>query len=151
MRKLMSKATVAAVAALSIGVALITPTEPAAAAFRMGGGGFGGGFHGGMGGFGGWHGGMGGWRTAGWGGGWRGGWGGWRGGWGGCRWGGCGWGGGWWWPAAGLATGVALASTYPYWGGYGYGYGYDNGCTQLVPVYSRRGFYLGRRWVNVCY
>ena len=49
--------------------------------------------------------------------------------------------------AAGFATGVALASTYPYWGGYGY----DNGCTQLVPVYSRRGFYLGRRWVNVCY
>jgi len=27
----------------------------------------------------------------------------------------------------------------------------DNGCVQLVPVYSRRGFYLGRRWVNVCY
>jgi hypothetical protein len=82
MRKLMSKAAVAAVAALSLGVALVTPTEPAAAAFRMGGGGFGGG----------WHGGMGGWRTAGWGGGWRGGWGGWRGGGGGCRWGGCGWG-----------------------------------------------------------
>jgi hypothetical protein len=106
-----------------------------------------GGWHGGMGGFGGWHGNMGGWGggwpTAGWGGGWR-------GGWGGCRWGGCGWGGGWWWPA-GVATGVALAS-YPYWGGYGYddGYGYDNGCVQLVPVYSRRGFYLGRRWVNVC-
>jgi hypothetical protein len=43
-----------------------------------------------------------------------------------------------------------------YWGNYGYGYGYgngygyDNGCTQLVPVYSRRGHYLGRHWVNVC-
>jgi hypothetical protein len=70
-----------------------------------------------------------------------GGFGGWHGGIGG-------WGGGWWWPA-GLATGVALAS-YPYWGG-DYGYGYDNGCVQAVPVYSRRGFYLGRRWVNVCY
>ena len=148
MRKMISKAATAAVVALSLGGALVVPTEPAAAAFRMGGGGFGGGFHGGMGGggVGGWHGGWGGWR---------GGWGGWRPGWGGCRWGGCGWGGGWWWPA-GVATGVALASTYPYWGDYGYGYGYgngygyDNGCTQLVPVYSRHGRYLGRRWVNVC-
>ena len=103
-RKVMSKAAVAAVAALSLCAALVASSEPASAQFRHGGvGGFGG-FHGGMGGFGGWHGGMGGWgggwRTAGWRGGWRGGWGGWgwRGGWGGCRWGGCGWGGGRWWP-----------------------------------------------------
>ena len=160
MRKVVSKAVVAAVAALSLCAALVASAEPASAQFRHGGGGGFGGFHGGMGGMGGWHGGMGGWgggwRTAGWGGGWRtAGWGGgWRGGWGGCRWGGCGWGGGWWWPA-GVATGVALASSYPYWGGdYGYGYGgygNDNGCVQLIPVYSRRGFYLGRRWVNVCY
>ena len=151
MRKVMSKVAVAAVAALSLCAALVASSEPASAQFRHGGG-FGG-FHGGMGGFGGWHGNVGGWgggwRTAGWGGGWHRGWG-WRGGWGGCRWGGCGWGGGWWWPA-GLATGVALAS-YPYWGGdYGYGYGYDSGCVQAVPVYSRHGVYLGRRWVNVCY
>jgi hypothetical protein len=161
MRKVMSKVAVAAVAALPLCAALLASSEPASAQFRHGGfgGGFGGfhggmsGFHGGMGSFGGWHGNVGGWgggwRTAGWGGGWHRGWG-WRGGWGGCRWGGCGWGGGWWWPA-GLATGVALAS-YPYWGGdYGYGYGYDSGCVQAVPVYSRHGVYLGRRWVNVCY
>jgi hypothetical protein len=155
MRKVMSKSAVAAVAALSLCAALVASSEPASAQFRHGGfgGGFGGfhggmggfgGFHGGMGGFGGWRGNVGGWRTAGWGGGWR-------GGWGGCRWGNCGWGGGWWWPA-GVATGVALAS-YPYWGGdYGYCYdsGYDNGCVQQVPVYSRRGIYLGPRWVNVC-
>jgi len=87
-------------------------------------------------GWGGWHGGWGGW--------------GWRGGWNGCRWGGCGWG---WWPFA-AGAGLALAATYPYYGGYyygGYGYPYDNGCVQLQPVYSRHGRYLGRRWVNVCY
>lgn len=165
MRKTISKAAVAAVAALSLCAVLVASTEPASAAFRLGGGGFGGGWHGG-----GWGGG---WRGGGWGGGgWRGGWGGggwrtagwgwgggWRGGnWNGCGWGGCGWGGGWWWP--GVATGVALASTYPYWGGdygygdYGYGnggYPYDNGCIQRRPVYSRWGRYLGRRWVDVCY
>jgi hypothetical protein len=161
MRNRIAKGTVAVLTALSLFAALIAATEPAAAAFRMGGGGFGG-WHGG--GFGGWHGGgFGGGRGGGWGGGWRTGWGGngWRGGWGGngwrggwgCRWGGCGY-GGWWWPGA-VAGGVALAATYPYWGGYGYGYGYgypnDNGCYQLQPVYSRHGRYLGRRWVNVCY
>jgi hypothetical protein len=153
MRKMISKAAIAAVAAVSLVAALVVSTEPASAQFRHGGfgGGFGGGWHGGFGG--GWHGGFGGggWRGGGWGGGWRtAGWGGgWRGGyWNGCRWGGCGWGGGWWWPA-GIATGVALAGSYPYWGGYGYGY--DNGCYRLVPVYSRHGHYLGRRWVNVCY
>jgi hypothetical protein len=154
MRKMISKAAIAAVAAVSLMAALVVSTEPASAQFRHGGfgGGFGGGWHGGFGG-GGWRGGGwgGGWRGGGWGGGWRtAGWGGgWRGGyWNGCGWGGCGWGGGWWWPA-GIATGVALAGSYPYWGGYGYGY--DNGCYRLVPVYSRHGHYLGRRWVNVCY
>ena len=129
MRKTISKAAVAAVAALSLGAALMASTEPAAAQFRHG-----------FGGWGGWHGGWGGW-------GWRGGY------WNGCRWGGCGWG---WWPFA-AGAGLALAATYPYYGGYGYpyyggyGYPYGNGCIQLQPVYSRHGRYLGRRWVNVCY
>src|SRR6516164_2510684 len=80
MRKVMSKAAVAALAALSLCAALVASSEPASAQFRHGGfgGGFGGfhggmgGFHGGMGSFGGWHGNVGGWgggwRTAGWGG-----------------------------------------------------------------------------------
>jgi len=144
MGKMISKATVAAVAALSLCAALVASTEPAAAAFRMGGGGFGG-FHGG---------GMGGWR----------------GGWGGYGYRGYGYGG----YGYGLGLGYGLALGYPYWGGdygypdYGYGYGYPgygygypyagagyaygagNGCYQRRPVYSRRGSYLGRRWVNVC-
>src|SRR5271166_3794185 len=53
MRKMISKATVAAVAALSLCAALVASTEPAAAAFRMGGGGFGGGMGGWRGGWGG--------------------------------------------------------------------------------------------------
>src|SRR5215470_14079353 len=92
MRKVMSKAAVAAVAALSLCAALVASSEPASAQFRHGGGGFGG-FHGGMGGFGGWHGNMGGWHgnMGGWHGnmgGWRGGVGGWGGGWRTAGWGG---------------------------------------------------------------
>jgi hypothetical protein len=53
MRKVVSKAAVTAVAALSLGAALVASSEPASAQFRHGGmgGGFGG-FHGGMGGLG---------------------------------------------------------------------------------------------------
>ena len=99
-----SKTIVAGVAALAMAAAVVLPTTPADAAFRTGGGGFGGGWHGGGGGWGG------GWRGGGWGGGWRGG--GWRGG----GWGGgcCGWGYGGWWPAYALGAGLAASAYYPY-------------------------------------
>jgi hypothetical protein len=156
-----SKTIVAGVAALAMAAAIVLPTTPADAAFRMGGGGFGGGWHGGGGWGGGWRGGGwgGGWRGGGWGGGWRGGWGGWRGGWGG--WGCCGWGWGGWWPAYALGAGLAANAYYPYYGygygdgygngyGYGGGYGYGNGCWAYHATYSRSGRYLGRRLVNLC-
>jgi len=121
MRNTISKAIVAGVAALSLGAALVASTEPAAAQWRHGGGG--------------WHGG-------GWGGGWHGG-----GVWHPGYWRGGSWYGGWWGPAvaAGLAAGAI--ATYPYWGGYGYGYG---GCWQVRPVYDGYGNFLGNRPVNVC-
>lgn len=125
MRKTISKAIVAGVAALSLATAVIATTEPASAQTWHGGGGLhGGGWHGGPG----WHGG----------GVWHNGY--WRGG----R-----WYGGWWGPAvvAGLAAGAI--ATYPYWGG-GYGYGYGGGCWQVRPIYSPNGAYIGQQPVNVC-
>ena len=75
------------------------------------------------------HGGGGGGHWGGGGGHWHGGYGGWRG-------------GGW---------GFGLYAPYPYYG-YGYGYGpYDDGCYAYRPIYDRRGRYLGRRLVNICY
>jgi hypothetical protein len=134
MRNSISKAAVAAVAALSLGAALLASTEPAAAQWRHGGGGWGGG---------GWHGGYGGWRGGG--GSWHGGY--WRGG----R-----WYNGWWGPAvaAGVLAGAAIA-TYPAWGGYGYGgdYGYGGGgggCWQYRTTYDGYGNPLGQSWVNLC-
>jgi hypothetical protein len=119
-----SKASIAALATLSLTGSLFVTAEPAAAAFRAG---HGGGFHGG-----GFHGG--GFRGGGFrGGGWHGG--GWRGG------------GGWWGPAVvgGLAAG-ALAAPYAYgYGGYGYG-----GCTSYQPMYDAYGRYLGQQLVNGC-
>src|SRR5262245_44921358 len=48
------------------------------------------------------------------------------------------WRGGRWWPWWGVGAGLALAATWPYYGGYGYGY---DSCVQWVPDYG---------WVNVC-
>jgi hypothetical protein len=65
-----------------------------------------------------------------------------RGNWSGGRWAGNWRGGHWrggrWWPWWGVGTGLALAATWPYYGGYGYGY---DSCVQWVPDYG---------WVNVC-
>jgi hypothetical protein len=165
MRISMSKAIVAGLTALALTAAIsISATSPAAA-FRMGGGGFGGGFHGGGGFGGGWHGGggFGGWRGGGFGGGWRGGYGGYRGygygrygyrgygygygGWGYPGWGYAGWGFPWW----GLGYGPGWGSG-AYYAGDGY-YGGDNGCWAYRRVWTRpggRGRYLGQRLVNVC-
>src|SRR5271165_5898233 len=127
MRNTLSRTMIAGVAALSLTTSLFATTEPASAAFRLGGGG--GGFHGG-----GFHGG-GAWR----GGGWRGGYGGWGGGYGG--WGG----GGWWGPAVvgGLAAGALLAAPY-------YGYGYGGGCLTYTPVYDAYGNYIGQQAARIC-
>jgi len=63
----------------------------------------------------------------------------WAGRWAGGRW--AGWRGGRWWPWLGAGAGLALAATWPYYGGYGYGgYGYDD-CVQWRPDWG---------WVNVC-
>jgi hypothetical protein len=49
--------------------------------------------------------------------------------------------GGGYWPWLGAGAGLALAATWPYYGGYGYGgYGYDD-CVQWRPDWG---------WVNVC-
>jgi hypothetical protein len=150
MRSSISNTVLAGLPALAIS-AIMALSSSAAAAFQIHGGGMGG-FHGGFGGF---HPGFGGFHPgfvhgpgffhhgfAG------------RhvffnrhifvGGPGGC-WGG--WCGGWWWP--GFATGavVGAAAAYPY---SDYGYGYDNGCWVYRPAY-RRGVYVGRYLVNVCY
>jgi hypothetical protein len=125
-----SKSVVAGLASLTMAAAVVLPATPAAAQWR-------GGWHGGGGG---WHGG--GWHGGGWGGGWRGGWAGgrtwhpgyWRGGY---------WYNGWWGPAvaAGVLAGAAIA-TYPSWGGYGYDYG--GGCWQYRPTYDGYGNYRDR-------
>lgn len=60
----------------------------------------------------------------------------WAGRWAGGRW--AGWRGGRWWPWGLGAGAVALAATWPYYGGYGYG---NNSCVQWVPDWG---------WVNVC-
>jgi hypothetical protein len=119
-----SKTIVAGLSALAMAAAVVLPATPAAAQWR-GGGFHGGGFHGG-----GWHGG---------------GWGG-RGVWHGGYWRGGVWYGGWWGPAiaAGVLTGVAIASA-PYWGG-----GYGGGCWQVRPTYDAYGNFLGQQSVNVC-
>ena len=93
MGKTISRAGVAAVAALTLTAALVATTEPAAAQWRYGPG---------------WHGGYGGWHGGGY---WHPGY--WRGGH---------WYNGWWGPAvaAGVVAGAAIA-TAPYWGpGYAY-------------------------------
>lgn len=54
--------------------------------------------------------------------------------WAGGRW--AGWRGGRWWPWWGVGAGVALAATWPYYGGYGY-----DDCVQWRPDWG---------WVNVC-
>ena len=143
MRKIIRKAIVAGAAALGIAGVVVSTSAPAEAAFRMGGGGFGGGWHGGGFGGGGWRGGYGGY-------GWRGGYGGygWRGygyrrygyyGWGGyglwgyagwaCPGWGCGWGGdcGWGWPS-------------PYYAGYAsYNANYAPGCLVYRRVWTQPG------------
>ena len=94
MSRTISKAGIAAVAALSLGAALVASTEPAAAQWRYGGGGWhGGGWHSGYS----WHPGY------------------WRGGY---------YYNGWWGPAvaAGVLAGAAIA-TAPYWGSGAYAYG----------------------------
>jgi hypothetical protein len=131
----------ASVAALALGLSLVT--APVNAATWRGGGGW----HGGGGG--GWHGG---------GGGWNGGRGGWRGGGyygGGYGWNGCGW-GNCWGPAVGLGLlgGAIIGSQYPYYdSGYDYGYGgdpqyggedYSNYCASTFRSYDpASGTYLG--------
>ena len=123
MRSKLSKAMIAAVAALGIGAASVATTGPAAAQGYWHGGGYGG-----------WHGG-----------GWHGGWG--RGGYyrGGYY-------NGWWGPAVALgaltAGAIALGAANNY--GYGYGYPYGYNCIQVRPLYSADGVYLGRGRVNVC-
>jgi hypothetical protein len=123
MRNTIIRATIAGLTALSLVGSLIATSEPAAAAFRHGGGGFhGGGFRGG------------GWRGDGWHG-------------GGAR------GGGWAGPAivGGLAAGALLAAPYAYGYGYGpYGYGGYGGCTSYQPIYDAYGNYLGQQLVNAC-
>ncbi|HEY1453499.1 MAG TPA: hypothetical protein VGF57_08560 [Roseiarcus sp.] len=166
MGRSISRTIVAGLAALAMSAAVVLPSTPASAGggFRMGGGGFGGGWHGGGGwggggfrgggwGGGGWHGGGWGgggwrgvgWRGAGWGGGWRGGWAGgrvWHGGY----WNNGIWYNGWWGPAvaAGLLTGAVIASNS------GWGYGGGDGCWQFRPTYDGYGNFLGQRWVNLC-
>ena len=44
------------------------------------------------------------------------------------------------WPWLGVGAGLALAATWPYYGGYGYADGYDD-CVQWRPDWG---------WVNVC-
>jgi hypothetical protein len=148
MRSSMSKTVLAGLLAIAVS-APIASSSPAAAAFRMGGGGFGG-MHGGFGGF---HPGFGGFhsgfvhgpgffnhgfvghrvffnRNV------------FVGGTGGCW---SGWCGNWWWP--GFATGalVGAAASYPY-----DDYGYGDGCWVYRPLYSRHGHYIGRHLVNLC-
>jgi len=105
-------------------------------------GGWGGGFRG-VGFRGGWRGGGWGWRGAGWRGGWGGGWG-WRRGWGAGA------------LIGGLALGAAVASSWPYYGGYDYGYpayAYDEYPADFAYVGSGPAFasysyypYWGGRW-----
>jgi hypothetical protein len=161
MRISIPKSAVAGLAALSLIAAVSVAPTPATAAFRMGGGGFGGGWHGGGGFGGGWHGGGGfggGWR-GGYGGGWRGGYGGYGyrrygygyGGWGYPGWGYGGWGWGWGAPWWGWGYGSGWGPDANYAGG-GY-YGGDNGCWTYRRVWTQphgRGHYLGRRLVNAC-
>jgi hypothetical protein len=127
MRTTFFKTCGASVAALALGLSLVT-TPVDAATWR------GGGWRGG----GGWHGGGGGWR----GGGWRGGYYGGGYGWNGCGWGNC------WGSVVGLGLlgGAIIASQYPYYdSGYGYGgypyypgYGYGG-----YPYYPGYGYDYG--------
>ena len=128
MRNPISKAIVAAIAALTMSAAVVSSTAPASAGMRMGGG-FGGGFHGG--GFGGgFHPGVGGgfrpgfnrsfvfvnrgrfFRR------------------------------GFFGPA--FVGGVAVGSAW------GWGWGWDSGCWTYRPFYDGAGRYLGDGYVNIC-
>ena len=135
MQNAISEMLIAGLATLSLTASIVATTEPAAARYWHGGGGWhGGGWHGGGWRGGGWHGG--GWHGGGWhGGGWHG------GGWHGGGWHGGGWHGGWGGPAVvgGLAAGALLAA--PYYGG---------SCYAYRPTYDAYGNYLGQQPVNMC-
>ena len=113
MRMVNKRSVVASIAAISLGIA--ASVTPASAAFRMGGGGFHGGFHGG---------------------------GGFRHGYGGYGHGGYGYGGYGWGLGAGLAAGALLGG---YYGGYygGYGGGYGGGCYDAWGNYVPCGYGYG--------